>query len=164
MPDSGGVANVDVPRHSGADAEQEQFQQPAVNEELKEKEKKKEKEEDDAIKERVVESVENVRKSVAEENGERRGRTTGVATGKKRMTLEERAKYAFEEDSEEDGVDEDGRFSEGSAEKRLNALGRRMADEVDSQNRNILRSPPLGWKKEDDARIPINKAWLDRIR
>ena len=87
-----------------------------------------------------------------------------MATGKKKMTLEERAKYVFEEDSEEDGVDEDGRFSEGSAEKRLNALGRRMADEVDSQNRNILRSPPLGWKKEDGAGIPINEAWLDRIR
>lgn len=162
MPDSGGVANVDVPRHSGADAEQEQSQQPAVNEERKEKEK--EKEEDGATKERVVERVGSVRKNVAEENGERRGRTTGVATGKKRMTLEERAKYAFEEDSEEDEVDEDWRFTEGSAEKRLNVLGRMMADEVDGQNRNVLRSPPLGWKKEDDARIPINKAWLDRIR
>ena len=160
MPDSGGVADVDVPRHSGADAEQEQFQQPAVNEERKEKEK----EENGATKERVVKRVGNVRQSVAEENGERRRRTTGVATGKKRMTLEERAKYVFEEDSEEDEVDEDGRLSEGGAEKRSNALGRMMADEVDSQNRNVLRSPPLEWKKEDGARIPINKAWLDRIR
>ena len=105
-----------------------------------------------------------MRKSVAEENGERRGRTTGVATRTKRMTLEERAKYVFEKDSEVDEVDEDGRFTKGSAERRSNALGRMMADEVDGQNRNILRSPPLGWKKEDGAGIPINEAWLDRIR
>ncbi|KAF2277411.1 uncharacterized protein EI97DRAFT_449543 [Westerdykella ornata] len=85
-------------------------------------------------------------------------------TGPGRSTLTDRAKYQFEADSEDDEmeneIDSNLNALHGAA-KRLNALGRAMGEEVDSQNKHIGRI--IGKTDKVDDQIAMNRARLDRI-
>jgi hypothetical protein len=103
------------------------------------------------------------------------------ATGGK-STLADRAKYQFEADSEDDEMGKwwcfrlttnmaclqcteneiDNNLDQlHGAAKRLNALGRAMGQEVDTQNEHIGRI--MNKTDKVDDQIAMNRARLDRI-
>ncbi len=86
------------------------------------------------------------------------------ASGPGRSTLADRAKDQFEADSEDDDMENeiDNNLDQlHGAAKRLNALGRAMGDEVDTQNKHIDRI--IGKTDKVDEQIVMNRARLDRI-
>ncbi|KAJ4345205.1 Protein transport protein S9 plasma membrane t-SNARE [Didymosphaeria variabile] len=100
--------------------------------------------------------------STARQDEYKRG-TQGGNTGGK-STLADRAKYQFEADSEDDEMENeiDGNLDQlHGAAKRLNALGRAMGQEVDTQNEHIDRITRKTDKVDDQ--IAMNRARLDRI-
>ncbi|KAF1969181.1 hypothetical protein BU23DRAFT_244347 [Bimuria novae-zelandiae CBS 107.79] len=89
---------------------------------------------------------------------------TAGSAGQKSSTLADRAKYQFEADSEDDEMENeiDNNLDQlHGAAKRLNALGRAMGSEVDTQNKHIGRITEKTDKVDDQ--IAMNRARLDRI-
>ncbi|KAL5404369.1 hypothetical protein PMIN03_009226 [Paraphaeosphaeria minitans] len=102
--------------------------------------------------------------SSARQDEFRRGVQGAANTGGK-STLADRAKYQFEADSEDDEMENeiDNNLDQlHGAAKRLNALGRAMGQEVDTQNKHIDRITQKTDKVDDQ--IAMNRARLDRIR
>ncbi|KAK3719083.1 Protein transport protein S9 plasma membrane t-SNARE [Vermiconidia calcicola] len=89
-------------------------------------------------------------------------RKGGAGGGK---SLAERAKYQFEADSEDEGMEDeidDNLDAIHRGAKTLNALGKAMGDEIESQNKHIDRITTKTDKVDDQ--IALNRARLDRIR
>ncbi|KAF2151713.1 hypothetical protein K461DRAFT_286677 [Myriangium duriaei CBS 260.36] len=106
----------------------------------------------------------------AQESASRRdaaGRMLGAKAleEEKKKNLAQRSKYQFEADSEDEGmeneIDENLEAIHRGA-KTLNALGKAMGNELDSQNKHINRI--IGKTDLVDDEIALNRARLDRIR
>ncbi|KAK5171938.1 Protein transport protein S9 plasma membrane t-SNARE [Saxophila tyrrhenica] len=80
-------------------------------------------------------------------------------------SLAERAKYQFEADSEDEEMEneiDDNLDAIHRGAKTLNALGKAMGTEIESQNKHIDRITTKTDKVDDQ--IALNRARLDRIR
>ena len=89
----------------------------------------------------------------------------GPTGGPSKASLADRAKYQFEADSDDDAMEaelDDNLAAIHRGARTLNALGRAMGDEIDSQNRHIDRIS--GKTDKVDDQIAVNRARLDRIR
>ncbi|KAJ4288184.1 Protein transport protein S9 plasma membrane t-SNARE [Kalmusia sp. IMI 367209] len=102
--------------------------------------------------------------SSARQDEFKRGIQSAGGSGPGRSTLADRAKYQFEADSEDDEMENeiDSNLDQlHGAAKRLNALGRAMGQEVDSQNKHI--DDVMRKTDKVDDQIALNRARLDRI-
>ncbi|GAM83495.1 hypothetical protein ANO11243_014830 [Dothideomycetidae sp. 11243] len=93
-----------------------------------------------------------------------RGIGGAAAAAEKQRSLAQRSKYQFEADSEDEAMEneiDENLDAIHRGAKTLNALGKAMGEELDSQNKHINRI--IGKTDLVDDEIALNRARLDRI-
>jgi hypothetical protein len=91
----------------------------------------------------------------------------GMSGGAKKGTLADRAKYQFEADSEDDEMENeiDGNLDAlHGAAKRLNALGKAMGEEVDTQNSMLTPVYALNDTDTDHLQSTLTASLARRTR
>ncbi|KAK4628878.1 hypothetical protein CLAFUW4_08216 [Fulvia fulva] len=107
----------------------------------------------------------NAYSSTARQQQQSRDINGNVVRQNNSKSLADRAKYQFEADSEDDEMEneiDDNLDAIHRGARTLNALGKAMGDEIDSQNKHIDRI--IGKTDKVDDQIAVNRARLDRIK